>query len=365
VYYVGTQDLELTNSGILDGRSFAFYSDAGTSEDSLTNHGTMMGKVVTGAGADLMRNWSRIEGDLMMGGGNDSVYNYGQIHAVDLGEGDDLYFASGAEATAYVVDGGAGADSFVPGAAAEEIYGGDGRDQISFTAATIGVVVDLTLPLANGGAAAGDRYFEIENVFGSRYADRIRGSVQANRLVAGDGADSLIGLGGGDVLNGEAGHDAIDGGDGNDTLNGGAGNDQLVGAEGADALRGQDGADTMSGGAGIDRLTGGTGNDAFVFARPVEGGDVITDFGIAAGNNDLFLIDASVFGFGAASGELAAGQFRTRGVNEAVDADDRFIFRTTDRTLWFDRDGSGEVAPLLVADLQAGAVVTAEDILLV
>ena len=64
-------------------------------------------------------------------------------------------------------------------------------------------------------------------------------------------------------------------------------------------------------------------------------------------------------------GDPAAGQFRARADNHAQDADDRFIFRTTDRTLWFDADGSGAGAAIMVADLQAGAVVTAADILLI
>ncbi|MGB4828341.1 MAG: flagellar biosynthesis protein FlgM, partial [Paracoccaceae bacterium] len=60
-----------------------------------------------------------------------------------------------------------------------------------------------------------------------------------------------------------------------------------------------------------------------------------------------------------------ANQFQTRADNNAQDADDRFIFNTTDRTLWFDADGNGAGAAIMVADLQAGAVVTAADILLI
>jgi hypothetical protein len=59
---------------------------------------------------------------------------------------------------------------------------------------------------------------------------------------------------------------------------------------------------------------------------------------------------------------LAATQFRARGDNLAQDADDRFIFRTTDASLWFDADGKGSAAAEMIADLQAGAVLTAADI---
>ena len=75
-------------------------------------------------------------------------------------------------------------------------------------------------------------------------------------------------------------------------------------------------------------------------------------------------MQATGFGGGLVAGALAAGQFISRGDNLAQDADDRFIFRTTDQTLWFDIDGTGGVGPSLIADLQAGALLTAADILL-
>lgn len=47
------------------------------------------------------------------------------------------------------------------------------------------------------------------------------------------------------------------------------------------------------------------------------------------------------------------------------DRDAHFIFRTKDTTRRFDSDGKGGDGPALVADLQAGAKVTAKDIVLV
>jgi len=92
---------------------------------------------------------------------------------------------------------------------------------------------------------------------------------------------------------------------------------------------------------------------------------VITDFGNILSSDDRFQITAAAFGGGLVAGALAANQFITRADNLAQDADDRFIFNTTDRTLWFDADGSGAGAAIMVADLQAGAIVTAADILLI
>ncbi len=64
------------------------------------------------------------------------------------------------------------------------------------------------------------------------------------------------------------------------------------------------------------------------------------------------------------AGTLAAAAFQSSADNIAQDADDRFIFRTTDQTVWFDVDGNGTGAAVLIADLQAGAVVTAADFLI-
>ena len=41
------------------------------------------------------------------------------------------------------------------------------------------------------------------------------------------------------------------------------------------------------------------------------------------------------------SGAIAAGNLVTRADNVAQQADDFFILRTGDKTLWFDQDGSG------------------------
>ncbi|MGB8814916.1 MAG: hypothetical protein WCC57_17185, partial [Paracoccaceae bacterium] len=71
-------------------------------------------------------------------------------------------------------------------------------------------------------------------------------------------------------------------------------------------------------------------------------------------------------GFGAwLAGALDPRKFLTSTSNAAVDADDRFIFRSTDATLWFDANGSAAGGLTMIADLQAGATVTAADIVLV
>ncbi|EYD76425.1 calcium-binding protein, hemolysin-type [Rubellimicrobium mesophilum DSM 19309] len=253
-----------------------------------------------------------------------------------------------------------------------------------------------------------------------------QGSDAANVVTGAGGNDTLVGHGGNDTLNGGAGNDILDGDDdldgpvGADTMVGGLGDDRytvnstsdritensgqgrdevrtnlasytlgsnlddltlagaavtgtgnglantLKGSGLANTLSGAGGNDALIGGGGVDTLSGGTNNDVFVFAAVADAGDLITDFTNTSANNDAFQISALAFGGGLVAGTtLAASQFQTRADNLAQDADDRFIFRTTDRTLWFDGNGNAAGGLTLVADLQTGATVTSADVLLI
>lgn len=270
--------------------------------DRLVNRGSLVGDVVTGDGADTVDNRSgSIEG------------------SVDLGAGNDRYVGTGG-ITFEAVNGGAGADVFIGNANEVDIFiGGIGIDTLDFRGMAAATVA-LDGFLANAGSAFGDSYAQFENIYGSD--------------------------GGSDVLRGNASANILFGFGGNDRLNGVQGNDIL------------------RGGLGVDTLTGGAGNDTFRFSTLNECGDLITDFSGSVGNNDRFQI-STTFGGGLAVGALAADQFQSRADNLAQDANDRFIFRTTDKTLWFDANGSAAGGLTLIADLQSNAVVTAADIFII
>lgn len=114
------------------------------------------------------------------------------------------------------------------------------------------------------------------------------------------------------------------------------------------------------GGAAKDYLTGGAGADEFLFLTNAANGDVIADFFSA---EDKIVLEGSAFGYGTTTGPLSAADFiiSTKS-NAARDASDHFIFRTTDATLWYDPDGYGLRAPVMIADLQTGANLTAAGI---
>jgi Ca2+-binding RTX toxin-like protein len=134
---------------------------------------------------------------------------------------------------------------------------------------------------------------------------------------------------------------------------------------GADVIDGDAGADVITGGAGRDTISGGAGSDQFIFLSRAEMGDTIVDFGDVAGNQDQLRISASALGGGLTAGAVAASVFITRSSDHAAQqADDRFILNNADKTLWFDADGNGAGAAILVVDLQNNTTFGAGDMLL-
>jgi Ca2+-binding RTX toxin-like protein len=171
--------------------------------------------------------------------------------------------------------------------------------------------------------------------------------------------DAIDGTVGGDVINGLGGNDTINGLTGNDILSGNGGNDSLTGAGGKDVLDGGRGSDGLVGGKGRDTLTGGVGKDNFVFNRPNERTDNITDF---KSRDDTILLSGSNFGGGLTKGTLASDNFVLG--KTAQDEDDRLIYNPKTGALFFDRDGIGGMAKIKIATLLNQATINASDIVI-
>ena len=348
-------------------------------------------------------------GDILQGGAGDDTltggagvdYLYGQAGA------DTLMAGAG---TSYL-DGGAGADTLI-GSAGHASFA-------AYSDATAGVTASLADASANTGDAAGDAYQNLHRIVGSKYADILTGDNSGDILQAGAGDDTLVGGAGLDHLYGQAGDDTLTAGAGTSYLDGGAGADKLIGALGhatyaaysdatagvtvnlanpganagdaagdsftnihdvlgsnfadeisgdtsADVLNGGAGADTISGGtrgdiliggAGADSLTGGLGADQFRFNSATEGGDTITDFSSAQGDK----IGAWSIGFGAGlvAGVLDPAHFALDAANAA---NSQFIWVAASHALYWDSDGTGSTAAVLLATLQGVSSLSASDI---
>jgi Ca2+-binding RTX toxin-like protein len=218
-------------------------------------------------------------------------------------------------------------------------------------------------------------YAGIGQISGTSSANAITGTAADEIIRSWGGNDNLSGGAGRDFLRGGSGNDMLDGGTGEDTFDGGKGADSLLGGAGRDFLRGGNskdlldggtGDDTLDGGTGTDKLTGGGGSDEFLFADPGQSGDTITDFQDQKGNDDRILIDASGFQGGLEKGEhLSRDAFQVGANHHAQGEDVRFLFDTRDQTLWFDENGDAKGGLTLIADLQANAEVTHNDIWLI
>ena len=142
-------------------------------------------------------------------------------------------------------------------------------------------------------------------------------------------------------------------------LQGLAGDDLLKGLRGNDRLVGGEGKDRLIGGPGKDTLRGALGADEFTYLTKNQGNDVIVDF---TSGLDRIVVREKGFKGGLNTGVLA----RERIVYgaEARDSRDRFIYNTQSE-LWFDGDGSGSQAAVLIAKFQNRPIVRSSDIFVI
>jgi Ca2+-binding RTX toxin-like protein len=179
-----------------------------------------------------------------------------------------------------------------------------------------------------------------------------------NSINGSEGRDTLEGTNEAEIINGLGDRDVLRGNVGNDTLNGNEGNDNLNGGFGDDVLNGDSGNDILIGSFGDDTLTGGADSDRFRFTKTTDRTDEITDF---TPNEDTLQFKANNFG-GLATGTITAEQFELG--TTAVDSDDRFIYDRDTGNLFFDDDGNGENAQVLITVISNQANLSASDLVI-
>jgi Ca2+-binding RTX toxin-like protein len=341
-----------------------------------------------------------------LAGGDDDDSLSGQNGDDDLyGEhGNDALFGG---AGADVLVGGLGNDTLDGGTGADTLDGGTGIDTASYANAAASVQVFLYNAAFNMGDAAGDVLTSIEALQGSANTDILVGGFLADTIFGGAGGDWIDGTQGGDSLSGEAGNDSLVSRLQADVLDGGADFDYarydyadaglrayiydtaqnsgwaagdtfssiegLAGSYFADDLRGDanqniiyglGGADFVIGLGGSDLLIGGDGQDLFHFVGIGDGGpggDAIQDF---ISGVDRISVTGAFFGLGSPGG-VAIDSYRFVAGTAANLATSQFIYNGATRQLFYDQDGTGAGAQVLLATLQAGATMTAGDVLVI
>ena len=325
----------------------------------------------------------------------------------------DNFFTVGEQLAGRVVDGPGVSDTtgagggyelafLAPGAQTIDFHVSPGVDiQVVVNLGTSNVKVDVvngreiwtnaSLTLT-GGAVTEIHALGIQSIAltGSAGSQKLFGNAGRNTLLGGDGNDRLDGGTGADRLLGQAGSDSyyvdhtrdvVDetGGDGTDTVYssltfslgdprdatgdvenlrltgkaninalGNALNNVLAGNAAANRLLGRSGDDLLSGGAGHDVLSGSTGADRFDFSAAVTAAnsDRIVDFSHA---DDTIRLQNSVMKALGPEGDLSASSFY-KGAR-AHDGNDRIIYHRASGDVFYDKDGTGAQAQVLLVTL--------------
>jgi Ca2+-binding RTX toxin-like protein len=329
------------------------------------------------------------QADSLDGGAeNDIIYGRNMADVITGSAGNDTLYGEQGEDT---LDGGSGADR-MHGGLDGDVYYVDNHGDVVVESRTgsHNDVVYASVDFRMGRSHIEDLYLTDTAILGSGngLANEIRGNREANILDGGRNNDTLIGGAGndtyfvrapGDTVIEAAGRGLADTvrafrsyeltanverlfmqtvytKDGNPAIFNGIGNDgnnTIVGTPFANTIIGREGRDTLKGQAGAD---------TFVFDRQLGADNVdrIIDFNTnTASEGDTLKLKSAVF-TGIANGALNETAF-VSGIN-AQDAADRLIFDQTSGRLWYDSDGTGASAQILVATFDQGAILTHDDI---
>jgi Ca2+-binding RTX toxin-like protein len=317
--------------------------------------------------------------------------------------GNDVLYGNGGNDT---LEGGDDVDSLFGGPGGDVLDGGTNFDYARYDYALTAVSANLFDSSLNAGEAAGDSYISIEGLIGSAFDDNLNGDGNINIILGNDGGDIMDGVGGAvDYFYGGNGNDSVYSRAGADIIDGGADFDYvnyqyanaglraylygasqntgfaagdiytdveaLIGSHYTDDLRGNAGFNLISGGVGDDFiiglgsediLIGGDGQDLFHFVGIGDGGvfgDTISDF---SSGIDRISVTGAFFGLGSPGG-AAIDSFRFVVGTAANLATSQFIYNGATRQLFYDIDGTGAGAQVLLATLQSGATMAASDII--
>lgn len=348
--------------------------DGGDGEDWVLYHFHATGVVVNlstnsgDGGADQLLNFENVEGS----GFSDTITgNSGNNVLVGLDGADQLFGLAGND-TFY---GGAGddiltddeaanatdVDIFAPGVGNDTVKG-DGNDYVDYFDATSGVIVDLSVTgdAQTGGGAEGDVLTGILSINGSGFGDTLTSLSSAHT-----GTALLRGLRGNDTITLNYAGDRGEGGDDNDTLLLKAANQSAYGGSGNDTLdaSASTGGAQLFGGAGNDTLTGNSGKLDYFILELGNGADTITNFIQAGVDRDRLAIDDTVYGIGTTL-DAAELTIQAGGTISGTGSGRQFIFDSVGKGVWFDDDGAGVHAAVLLATLNASVTtVTLADFL--
>ncbi len=347
--------------------------DFGTSGDDITVGTSGSDMLYGGAGADSLNG----------GEGNDVLYGGIGDDTLFGGEGDDQM--SGGEGADYM-DGGNGNDTYYVDDTQDVVVESTGGGTDTVVSVLSGYTLrDNFERLTLGGTGDIDGN-------GNALDNALKGNSGNNHLHGRAGNDSIYGYGGDDVIAGGSGNDVMNGGDGTDTItfrvdetagqgvavdlsitrsqNTGQGVDTIVGFEnlegtsssdslsgnaGANEINGAGGGDRIRGRGGDDDLTGGAGADFFRFDGPGAGNGVdrIRQFELGVDKLVFHTSDGYSGNAGLTFGPTAVG------------SGPQGIYDRQTGQLFYDADGDGAGAAILLAQFDRGLALTNAEFIVV
>ncbi|MGB3409050.1 MAG: calcium-binding protein [Jannaschia sp.] len=344
-----------------------------------------------GAGNDTLMGYDGE--DTLLGGDGDDLLDGGAMNDwLQGGDGDDSLWGQAGDDT---LEGGAGVNFLVGGEGSDVLIVHNERDNIGENPKWSGedlVIAYVSFRVHRDHVENLELRGEAIIAVGNSLANRITGNAQNNIINGGKNNDTMIGgLGNdtylvrapGDLVIEAAGEgiDAVrafrsyalpdhverlylqsvraDQGEGFVALNG-------IGNSLDNIIYGNLGDNILAGREGRDTLRGQAGADTFVFDRALgeDNVDRILDFNTnTPGEGDVLKIKKALLGGPGLPDGVLAGAHLAYGTS-AGDADDRFVFDAGSGRLWYDVDGSGARAQVLMATFDQAAMVFASDILL-
>ena len=210
------------------------------------------------------------------------------------------------------------------------------------------------------------RFSDIDEAIGGNFNDRLTADNAGRVLKGGDGDDTVTGGAGNDELWGEGGFELWSG-DGDDVISGGAGNDTIFGNQGDDTVSGGPGRDLIDLAFSDPLGDPESGADTVLFAEAPNSASRDTIEGFQVGIDELAFNNETHPNLGPA-GDFAPGDARfhaAAGANGGHDDTDRVVYDTLSGNLWYDADGLGGAAAVLVATLEDAPELSATDITVV
>lgn len=201
--------------------------------------------------------------------------DYNIIHGTDSEA--ELFYGTDANDIIY---GHGGKDTFYAGQnLGTDIYiGGEGVNHVMYKSSDVGVILDLENNIGYGGAADGDRWFDMQSIQASNHDDTVYGSSKADIVWLHQGNDYFFGEEGDDLVRLTFGTDYVDGGEGYDVVSFKQGNGHTIDVYAIDDARKSadmstytsveeiiahiyDDVITMGSGTGVEVLKASAGDD--------------------------------------------------------------------------------------------------------